>query len=55
MFEVGRKSMGHTNGREDVKKRLEEIEIPKISEGIVEYLWKYVVCFEMQMSLEHKM
>lgn len=41
---------------EDVRKRLEEIEIPKSSEGIVEYLWNYVVHrFEMQMSLELEM
>lgn len=47
--------MEHTNACEDVEKRLEEIEIPKSSEGIVEYLWKYVVHFEMQMSLELEM
>lgn len=35
---TGHEHEEHANASEDVKKRLEEIEIPKSSEGIVEYL-----------------
>ena len=47
--------MEHANKCEDDQKRLEEIGIPKCSKGIVEYLWKYMVYFEMQMSQDLEM
>lgn len=44
--------MEHTNECEDVKNRMEEIGMPKSSEGTVEYLCNYVMHFEMLKSLE---